>query len=159
MSFSLPPLARRIVAFRSVKSKQISLIEQVCILPIGGGLWFPVRNLTKSLEALEKRFSEVAKVLKSTKDSLEAETEYINKEIDRIGFYTETTLLKDPATGEYRIVDMKELVDFRLGKDRKVVANAKPKSRKEVFGNLLIETRKPSSGNQQSKKKKNSNNN
>lgn len=157
MSFSLPPLSRRIVTYASAKTKKISLIEQVCILPIGGGLWFPVRNLTKSLESLEKGFAVASKHLENLTDGIKAETEYINKEIERIGFFAESTLVKDPVTGEYHIVDLRTLIDFRL-KGKKVVANPRPKSRKEVFGNLLVETRKPSSGGQQ-QKKKNSNGN
>lgn len=160
MRFSFPPMARRIVAQRSAKSNVVSLIEQVCILPVGGGLWFPIRNLTRTLSKLEGSLSAAEKQLDRIKNSLEEETAYINKEIERIGFYTDAALVKDPTTGEFKIVDFRTLVDFRLGNKRKVTASSKPKTRKEVYSNLLIETRKPkdNSGKDKGNNKGNGNN-
>lgn len=154
MSFSFPPLARRIVAQRHPKSNVISLIEQVCILPIGGGLWFPVRNLTRSLSRLEAQLAVTETQLQGVKASIAQETSYINKEMERIGFYADAALVKDPKSGEFKIVDLRSLVDFRLGNNsRGVVATEKEKVRKEVFANLLIETRKPKEHGNDNKKK------
>lgn len=154
-----PPLRRRVVAVHPSKSKKVQLIEQVKILPFEGGLaWFPVRNLTKSLVALEESLSSAEKRLEDLKSMVDNETKYINKELDRIGFYADTTLMKDPVTGEFNIVDVRALVDFRLGNARDVVgSNKKPSIRKETFAGLLIETRRPSSNSNQ--KNNNQNNN
>lgn len=149
--FSFAPLQRRVVAKQSTSGKAV-LLEQINILPVGGGLWFSVRNLTKNLERYEEQHAAVAKSLTRVKASLRSEIEYINQEMERIGFYAEAALVKDPDTGEFKIVDFRQLIAFRLGESRKVTASDKPKRRKETFGNLLVETRKPSGGNQQKKK-------
>lgn len=151
----LPPLRRRVVAMHPSKSKQVQLFEQICILPVGGGLWFPVRNLTKQLVELEERLALTQKSLENLKASVKNEKEYINDEMKRIGFYADTTLVKDPDTGEFKIVDVHQLIEFRLG-NRAVVGGDKatPKIRKETFGNLLVETRRPSNGNQNQQKQK-----
>lgn len=151
----LPPLRRRVVAMHPSKSKQVQLFEQICILPVGGGLWFPVRNLTKQLVELEERLALTQKSLENLKASVKNEKDYINDEMKRIGFYADTTLVKDPDTGEFKIVDVHQLIEFRLG-NRAVVGGdrATPKIRKETFGNLLVETRRPSSGNQNQQKQR-----
>lgn len=156
----IPPLQRRVVAVHPSKSKKVQLIEQVKILPFNGGLaWFPIRNLTKSLVALEESMANAEKALEVLKAQVKHETDYINKELDRIGFYAETSLVKDPATGEFKIVDIRQLVDFRLGGERKVVgSDKKPAVRKQSFGNLLIETKRPSNNSNQNKNQNNNNN-
>lgn len=143
--FSFPPLARRIVAQRIVKTNSVVLIEQVCILPIGGGVWFPVRNLTKRLTALESSQTHAEKQLEDIKANVKHETDYINKEIDRIGFFTNTALIKD-SDGNYKIADLRQLVDFRLGKKRELTTADKPKVKEVKFSNLSIQER-PSKGN------------
>lgn len=154
---SLPPLARRIVVNRNWKSNTISLVEQVCIIPFGGGLWFPVRNLTKELDKLEVKLAVAEKIAEGLKASIKGEKDYINKEIERVGFYTDTVLVKNDK-GDYKIINVKDIVDFKLGNDRKVTASAKPKTRTVKNENLLIETRKPKdSGNNKKQKGNNSN--
>lgn len=152
----LPPLRRRVVAMHPSKSKQVQLFEQICILPIGGGLWFPVRNLTKQLVELEERLALTQKSLENLKASVKNEKDYINDEMKRIGFYADTTLVKDPDSGEFKIVDVHQLIEFRLGNNRAVVGGDKatPKIRKETFGNLLVETRRPNNGSQNQNQQK-----
>lgn len=156
-----PPLQRRVVAVHPSKSKKVQLIEQVKILPFDGGLaWFPVRNLTKSLVALEEALSSAEKRLEDLKSCVTNETKYINKELDRIGFYADTSLVKDPVTGEFKMLDVRALVDFRLGNERHVVGSDKKAGvRKEVFAGLLIETRRQSNNNNNQKNNNNQNNN
>lgn len=155
-----PPLQRRVVAVHPSKSKKVQLIEQVKILPFDGGLaWFPVRNLTKSLVALEEALSSAEKQLEDLKSRVTNETKYINKELDRIGFYADTSLVKDPVTGDFKMIDVRALVDFRLGNERHVVGSDKKAGvRKESFVGLLIETRRPSNNNN-NQKNANQNNN
>lgn len=152
--FSFAPLQRRVVAKQSTSGKAV-LLEQINILPIGGGVWFSIRNLTKNLECYEEQHAAVAKSLTRVKASIRSEIEYINQEMGRIGFFAEAALVKDPETGEFKIVDLRQLVAFRLGESRKVTASDTPKRHKETFGFLSVETRKPSSGNQQKKKQQN----
>ena len=161
MRFSFPPLERRVVSWSVRKHNKTVFIEQVNILPIGGGLWLPVRNLTKTLRNLEARLAIAEKQYEVLKHAVQFERDAVEKEINRVGYFTEAYVEKDPVTGEYREFDARAFVKLSLGKDVTSL-NKKETGIKKVTHTPLIAMSRPRQGGKDNDKKdgnKNNNNN
>lgn len=77
---TLPPAERKITNWSRSRTNPV-LIEWVCIVPIGPGIWFPVRNLTKKLHASIDTASKHKAAFDKALGNAEAEAELIMRRI------------------------------------------------------------------------------
>lgn len=157
MKFTFPPLQRRVVSWSVRKHNRPVFIEQVNIIPIGGGVWFPVRNITKHLRDKEAQLLRMHKAYEDLKSSVKREREFVEEEINRIGYYTESYVIKDPETGDYKEFDARKFVKISLGNDTPTLK--KDSGVKKVTHVPLVNANRPRSNNNESKKEKNKGNN
>lgn len=157
MKISFPPLQRRVISWSVGKHNRTVFIEQVNIIPLGGGVWLPVRNLTKQLRLKEAALLRAKKMYDELSESVKRERSFVEAEINRIGYFTESYVIKDPATGEYKEFDARHFVKITLGGDTPTLKKD-IKLKKVTHTPLVMTTRPRTGGNNKKGKNDNSNN-
>lgn len=154
--FKLPVFQRRIEADqRGGKGVAARLVEKMCILPIGGGLWITVRDLTTKLAQLKRKHDDLVHGTDITKMQIQAEVDHINAVIEEVGFYAPSSVAMQPD-GTFEYVQVDDIVRFHIDvKDIGLKAGKKEKKVSKHVYTPAVNPHPPRNNNQQQQKKQN----
>lgn len=137
---ALPPPRVRCRAWNLNNSKRPIVVKEVCILPFGGGVWLPYRNVTKQVHQAKANRDMARAYYEASVARYKAEVKRCNQEIKAVGFWADS-LLK-VVDGKMTMVNLSELVDLEIGEEAEsIVSDSKKKKRVEVVRPAIVTSR------------------
>lgn len=108
-----------------------TLHEMVCILPIGRGVWWPVKNLTERLDEIRTKTEIADRNLKDLKAMYKNEHDHVRNYIkERGNFYAGTAIVIDDK-GTARMQTVEDFFNFELDMKLGLVAEKKDDTKKK----------------------------
>lgn len=152
LAFNLRTRIRSVPTGINRKSPIPHLVQEVCILPIGSGIWFPIRSITKNLRRMHREHSELVKRVDVAVANIKAEVDDLNRLIDEVG-YSNVPVLIQQADGKFVEDTTSNAINYAL-KDfggKLAVKPEKSVTKKQRF-KPVVDPHRPRGNNQQQKK-------
>lgn len=115
--------------------RQPVVVEKICILPIGSGLWLPVKVWTSSINKTARDLQASQAMSKLLEAQLKSQLDVLNKRIRDVGFHVPTALVSSDQKGLYRMVKFDGAITVEYSEEsfRLETGVKKPEVRKEVY--------------------------
>lgn len=117
-------------------TRQPVVVEKICILPIGSGLWFPVKVWTTGLSKTASRLQQNKAQAALLEATMKAQLDALNKRIKEVGYHApEVMVSSDDRPGVFRMVKFDGSISVEFSEDsfKLETGPKKPEYRTEVY--------------------------